>query len=66
VFFESSGLSAHKDKIESLILYRWNRKYPFDTRLDIAPEKEGFALAESIEFSGKSHETNFVQSYGNG
>ena len=56
VFFEGSGLSAHKDKIESLILYRWNRKYPFDTRLDIDPEKEGFALADSVDFSGKSHE----------
>ena len=56
VFFEASGLSAYKDKIESIILYRWNRKYPFDTRLDIDPEKEGFTLTESIEFQGKSHE----------
>ena len=56
LFFEAPGLAEHKDKIESLILYRWNRKYPFDIKLDIDPEKEGFALADSIDFSGKSHE----------
>jgi hypothetical protein len=56
VFFEGSGISAYKDKIESIILYRWNRKYPFDVRFDIDPEKEGFTLTESIEFQGNSHE----------
>ena len=56
VFFEATGLAAYKDGIESLIIYRWNRKYPFDTKLDFDPEKEGMTLSERIEFSGKSHE----------
>lgn len=56
VFLESAGIAAHKDEIESLTLYKWNRKYPFDTKLDFDPEKDGFRLSEVVEFSGAAHE----------
>lgn len=56
VFLEAKGLSDFKEEIESLIIYRWNRKYPFDIRLDFSPEKEGMKLSETIDIVGKSHE----------
>ncbi len=56
VFLESAGLSEYKGKLKSLVIYRWNRKYPFDVKLDFSPEKEGMRLCDTLEFSGKSHE----------
>lgn len=40
----------------TLVIYRWNRHYPADTRWDAFPEELGFSLAETTEFPGKSHE----------
>lgn len=56
VFLEAKGISDFKEDVESLIIYRWNRKYPFDTKLDFSPEKEGMRLSESRDIVGKSHE----------
>ena len=56
VFLEEKGISDFKEDVESLIIYRWNRKYPFDTKLDFSPEKEGMRLSESRDIVGKSHE----------
>ena len=56
VFIENSGIAEYKEKISRLVIYRWNRKYPADTYLDINPEKEGMSLTASVDFAGKSHE----------
>lgn len=55
-FVEDVSLAEHKGKICELVIYRWNRKYLFDTSLDINPEREGMALYQSYEFKGKSHD----------
>ena len=55
-FVEDVSLAEYKDKITELVIYRWNRKYPFDKSIDINPEREGMALCEISEFAGKSHE----------
>jgi hypothetical protein len=55
-FVEDVSLAEYKEKIRELVIYRWNRKYPYDTSLDINPEREGMALCQSSEFKGKSHE----------
>ena len=54
-FVENPPLSPHKRKISRLIIYHWNRRYPFDTRLDISPSELGMNLLESLDFQGKSH-----------
>ena len=41
---------------EKVVIYRWNRHYPADTRWDPDLENRGFSLAETTEFPGKSHE----------
>lgn len=40
-----------------VVIYRWNRHYPADTHWTIDLAAEGFSLAETTEFPGKSHET---------
>ena len=55
-FIENIGLKESLEKIKVLIIYKWNRKYPFDFSLDVEPEKCGFSLKESYDFKGSSHD----------
>lgn len=54
-FVENKALLPYKDKINSVIVYKWNRQYPSDMKLDIEPS-EGRTLVSSVEFPGYSHE----------
>lgn len=54
-FVETEALEPVKDKIEKLIIYRWNRKYPTDFHFDLHLE-EDFQLMKTEEFIGSSHE----------
>ena len=56
VFIEDRSPAPYKEKIKKMIIYRWNRDYPDDLKLDIDPLSSGFKLDESIEFAGYSHE----------
>lgn len=56
VFIEDGGIRRGLGKTDSVIIYRWNRKYPFDTKIDTEPMREGFSLSESLDFKGHSHE----------
>ena len=56
VFLEEKGISDFKEDVESLIIYRWNRKYPFDFSLDINPLQCGFSLVSTVDFKGSSHD----------
>ena len=53
-FVESDLLLELEEKIDSIILYRWNRVYPADTYFDI--DLSGWQLVSTGEFSGASHE----------
>ena len=55
-FIEDRAVSEYKSKIKTLVIYRWNRDYPFDMAFDFDPEREGMALVESVDFAGYSHE----------
>ena len=55
-FIEVPPLKPHIKDISRLIVYNWNRTYPYDLKLDISPEKEGFRLVSTYEFEGSSHE----------
>lgn len=52
-FVENSDIAAHMDRVETLIIYRWNRHYPSDRTFDVS--LDGWRLVESKEFAGKSH-----------
>lgn len=53
-FVENRGLHSVEEKLEKLIVFRWNRVYPADLYLDLA--LEDWRKAEEEEFSGNSHE----------
>ena len=55
-FVEEPPLLPWLDRLEGLVLYRWNRRYPADAWLDVRPGPPGWTLARREEFSGHSHE----------
>ena len=55
-FVENRALLPYIDRIDGLVIYRWNRHYPSDMTFDIDPDAEGFRLVEKYEFVGSSHE----------
>lgn len=54
-FLEDQPLAPLKDRITTLILYRWNRLYPADFYLDLTPRQLGLKLARTEELCGSSH-----------
>ena len=55
-FIENLKLENSLSKIKRLIIYKWNRKYPFDFSLDIVPTEHGFHLKKTEDFKGYSHD----------
>ena len=55
-FVEDRALLPYFDKIDRLIIYRWNRAYPYDTCLDLLPLSSEWRLDSSSELAGYSHE----------
>lgn len=54
-FIENVDIGEYKDKIEKIIIYRWNRVYPADKKID-SSLIENKKLITSYEFKGNSHE----------
>ncbi|NCE64595.1 ribonuclease Z [Pseudoflavonifractor sp. 524-17] len=55
-FVEDRPIRPCLDRLERLVLYRWNRIYPADVSLDIFADMGSWRLAETCEFPGHSHE----------
>lgn len=55
-FVENVPLSPYEEKIEQIVLYRWNRRYPADFFFDIPLADQGWKRTESSDFPGNSHE----------
>ena len=55
-FVENISIKSFIDKIDTLIVYNWNRLYPSDLRFEIIPELLGFKKTGCVEFKGSSHE----------
>jgi hypothetical protein len=54
-FVEDRSLLSYEQKIEKLIIYKWNRRYPADLYLDLALSAP-WKLIATKEFQGYSHE----------
>ncbi len=61
-FVEGDALLPFEDKIESIILFNWNRDYPSDRKLDIDLPKV-WETVYTEDFAGSSHEKITVQIY---
>lgn len=53
-FAENTDLSEYSYKIEKLIIYKWNRKYPSDMKFNFP--LDDFKCIKSCDFKGSSHE----------
>lgn len=60
-FVENEKILPYADRIEEIIVYQWNRKYPADFRFDV-PLGE-WKMTEQKEFVGKSHEKITRETY---
>lgn len=55
-FVENRDIGDFLQKLESVILYKWNRRYPADFYLSISFPSENWVLERTEEFTGSSHE----------
>lgn len=55
-FAENVSLLPYTNKIDKIILFRWNRTYPGDFFFDIPLSEEIWHLVSSEDFEGSSHE----------
>ena len=53
-FAEDGDVVSHADRIEKIILFRWNRNYPADTFFTL--DLSGYILEKTEDFAGNSHE----------
>ena len=60
-FVENLPLCSFADRIDGLILCRWNREYPADFFLDL--DYSAWHLEYTEEFPGSSHEKITVEVY---
>lgn len=54
LFNENLGLKDHLEDIETIVLYKWHRKYPYDQQIDISFDE--WRTTKKTEFVGSSHE----------
>ena len=54
-FLEDRPIRPFLDRVESMVLYHWNRRYPADLFLDLDPAALGWSLLGREEFPGSSH-----------
>ena len=53
-FVENTPLTNYIQKLEKIIVYRWNRVYPGDVKFDVP--LDGWKLDSTTDFHGNSHE----------
>lgn len=54
-FVENSDVLQYKEKIQKIIIYKWNRSYPSDLKFPISFDKE-WKLVSTENFAGSSHD----------
>ena len=55
VFVEDRALSPFAEKLEKLVVFRWNRVYPGDRYFDLDLTGGPWRKTESLDFPGTSH-----------
>ena len=61
-FVEGESVKEYNSKIEKLYLFKWNRDYPSDVKLDIDP-LQGRTMIHTEDFEGNSHEKITLEIY---
>lgn len=55
-FAEVNDVSSLADRVNRIILFKWNRSYPFDLEFNITLDSGEWKLCEATDFTGSSHE----------
>lgn len=63
-FVEDKNIAEVSDKLEMLILFRWNRSYPSDMKLDYDPLSNGMRMQKTENIVGQAHEKITVEVWG--
>lgn len=60
-FIEGTVPDEIKNQVEKLILFRWNREYPSDTKFEM--DLSSYKIDQTCEFEGKSHKKITMEVY---
>lgn len=60
-FVENIDINKYFDKIDRIILYHWNRKYPSDMKLNI--DLSHYKMINREDFAGSSHDNITREEY---
>ena len=63
VFVEDRLLAPWAEKVEKLVVFRWNRVYPGDQYFDLDLAEGQWHKTETRDFPGKSHERITMEVY---
>jgi len=55
-FLENIDISAYVSKVNTVIIYRWNRNYPQDVRFPVSLFSDNWHLISNCDFVGNSHD----------
>lgn len=55
-FVENTDISAYAELVSGVIIYRWNREYPADTRFPVELFRHRWERVSCDGFPGSSHE----------
>ena len=55
-FIEDEDITPYLDKVERLLIYNWNRTYPWQLKFDLESNLCSFRLTDKRKFAGHSHE----------
>ena len=62
-FSENKKIKDYEDKIEKIIIFKWNRRYPSDFNFDISPDLYKYKKTDVFDFEGNSHEKITMEIY---
>lgn len=62
-FVENIPLLPYEGKLKKVIVFKWNRVYPSDQKLDLSLENGTWHQKEVEEFAGYSHEKITMEVY---
>ena len=63
IFVEDIDIEPYISHIDKIIIYKWNRTYPFDKCFSADLGAEGFTLTNTEELKGFSHEKITKETY---
>lgn len=55
-FIEDGDVTAISDRVEGVVIFRWNRRYPADVKFPVTLFCDRWRLHHTEDFAGSSHE----------